>query len=308
MSAIRLARGFTDRDLIVKFEGCYHGHSDSLLVKAGSGVLTLGLPNSPGVPADLAAHTLTLPFNDLAAAKALFATHGDRIACVIVEPIAGNMGCIPPLPGYLAGLKEITAAHDSVLIFDEVMTGFRVSSGGAQTLYDIKPDLTTLGKIVGGGLPVGAFGGRQDIMDYIAPVGPVYQAGTLSGNPLAMTAGLSILNHLTSDVYEALASSTQALVDGIVEVAKHHDVEICENHVCGMFSFFFGQDTVNNYQDVAGSNVAHFNKFFHSMLNQGIYLAPSAFEAGFISTRHSSTELQATLDAADTAMKLLKTN
>lgn len=305
MSAIRLARGFTGRDMIVKFAGCYHGHSDSLLVKAGSGVLTLGLPNSPGVPEDLAKHTLTAPFNDAKAISELMAAYGDRVACIIVEPIAGNMGCIPPAGGYLQTLQALCQQHGAVLIFDEVMTGFRVAPGGAQDLYDIQPDLTTLGKIVGGGLPVGAFGGRADIMNCIAPMGPVYQAGTLSGNPLAMAAGLATLNNLTPAVYAKLASTTDALVAGVLAAANSHGIELCENHVCGMFSFFFGRDTVVNFDDVAGSNVEQFNQFFHSMLEQGIYLAPSAYEAGFLSAQHGAEELAKTLAAADTAFAAL---
>ena len=301
MSAIRLARGFTGRDMIVKFSGCYHGHSDSLLVKAGSGVLTLGLPNSPGVPEDLAKHTLTAPFNDPEAIGSLMATYGDRVACIIVEPIAGNMGCIPPQAGYLETLQDLCQHHGTVLIFDEVMTGFRVARGGAQELYGITPDLTTLGKIVGGGLPVGAFGGRADIMDCIAPTGPVYQAGTLSGNPLAMAAGLTTLNHLTQEVYHSLATTTQTLVDGILDAATKSSIQLCANHVCGMFSFFFGRDDVINYDDVAGSNVEQFNAFFHKMLEQGIYLAPSAFEAGFLSAQHGSEEIRKTIEAADLA-------
>ena len=301
MSAIRLARGFTGRDMIVKFSGCYHGHSDSLLVKAGSGVLTLGLPNSPGVPEDLAKHTLTAPFNDSEAIDSLMATYGDRVACIIVEPIAGNMGCIPPQTGYLQKLQDLCGHHGAVLIFDEVMTGFRVARGGAQELYGITPDLTTLGKIVGGGLPVGAFGGRADIMNCIAPAGPVYQAGTLSGNPLAMAAGLTTLNHLTEEVYANLATTTQTLMDGILAAANKHGIQLCENHVCGMFSFFFGRDEVINYDDVAGSNVEQFNGFFHKMLEQGIYLAPSAFEAGFLSAQHGSEEIRKTIEAADLA-------
>lgn len=307
MSAIRLARGFTGRDLILKFTGCYHGHSDSLLVKAGSGVLTLGLPNSPGVPADLAACTLSIPFNDLSAVEQVFGQYREKIACVIVEPIAGNMGCIPPLPGYLEGLREITENDSSLLIFDEVMTGFRVSPGGAQTLYDISPDLTTLGKIVGGGLPVGAFGGRKDIMQEIAPAGPIYQAGTLSGNPLAMTAGLSTLNHLTPEVYATINSATEILVNGLVERATSAGIEVCENHVCGMFSLFFDLDRAENYEQVANSNIERFNQFFHKMLDQGIYLAPSAFEAGFISAEHNDDIIETTLAAAEIAFAELAT-
>jgi glutamate-1-semialdehyde 2,1-aminomutase len=308
MSAIRLARGFTGRDMIVKFSGCYHGHSDSLLVKAGSGVLTLGLPNSPGVPEDLARHTLTAPFNDSEAIDSLMTTYGDRVACIIVEPIAGNMGCIPPQTGYLQKLRDLCRHHGTVLIFDEVMTGFRVARGGAQELYGITPDLTTLGKIVGGGLPVGAFGGRADIMNCIAPAGPVYQAGTLSGNPLAMAAGLATLNHLTQEVYEDLTTTTQTLVDGILAAANKHGIQLCENHVCGMFSFFFGRDEVINYDDVAGSNVEQFNAFFHKMLEQGVYLAPSAFEAGFLSAQHGREEIGKTIEAADQAFAALNSH
>ena len=305
MSAIRLARGFTGRDMIVKFAGCYHGHSDSLLVKAGSGVLTLGLPNSPGVPEDLAKHTLTAPFNDADAISELMASVGDKVACIIVEPIAGNMGYIPPLPGYLETLKSLCEKHGTVLIFDEVMTGFRVARGGAQDLYNVSPDLTTLGKIVGGGLPVGAFGGREDIMNCIAPAGPVYQAGTLSGNPLAMAAGLATLNHLTPEVYAKIGAMTDALVSGIMAVAKKHDVQLRENHVCGMFGFFFTSDRVKDYDGVAASNVEFFNAFFHEMLSQGIYLAPSAFEAGFLSAEHGETEIDKTIHAADLAFATL---
>ena len=305
MSAIRLARGFTGRDKIVKFAGCYHGHSDSLLVKAGSGVLTLGLPNSPGVPEDLAKHTLTAPFNDVDAISNLMERVGDQAACIIVEPIAGNMGCIPPLPGYLETLKTLCEKHGTVLIFDEVMTGFRVARGGAQELYNVAPDLTTLGKIVGGGLPVGAFGGREDIMNCIAPAGPIYQAGTLSGNPLAMAAGLATLNHLTPEVYAKISAMTEALVSGIIAVAKKHDIQLQENHVCGMFSFFFTNDRVKDYDAVAKSNIEFFNAFFHEMLSQGIYLGPSAFEAGFLSAKHGETEIDRTIQAADAAFATL---
>ena len=301
MSAIRLARGFTGRDLIVKFEGCYHGHSDSLLVKAGSGVLTLGLPNSPGVPAALAEKTLTAPYNDLESTEQLFKSYGDQIACVIVEPIAGNMGCILPDPAFLHGLKSLTEKFGGVLIFDEVMSGFRVAPGGAQEIYAVTPDLTTLGKIVGGGLPVGAFGGRKDIMSHIAPLGPIYQAGTLSGNPLAMSAGLTTLNHLTPDVYAKITKATDKLIAGLVEGASKNGITVCENHVCGMFGFFFGIEKANNYEDVASSNIAMFNDFFHIMLNSGIYLAPSAFEAGFISAEHNDEIINLTIKAADSA-------
>jgi len=299
MSAIRLARGFTGRDKILKFTGCYHGHSDSLLVKAGSGVLTLGIPNSPGVPEAVAANTLNAPFNDVDAVRRIFAEYPQQIACIIVEPVAGNMGCVPPLPGFLEGLREVTQADGALLIFDEVMTGFRVARGGAQARYDIAPDLTTLGKIVGGGLPVGAFGGRADIMAAIAPEGPVYQAGTLSGNPLAVAAGLTMLNHLNEDVYTRVAASTDALVEGIRQRAEAHGVSIATNHVCGMFGVFFDVDKVENFEHVSNSNVDKFNRFFHAMLDEGVYLAPSAFEAGFMSATHDEAAIQATLDAAD---------
>ena len=301
MSAIRLARGFTGRDIVVKFAGCYHGHADSLLVKAGSGLLTLGIPNSPGVPADTAKHTLNLPFNDEDAIRRAFAQYGDQIACVIVEPVAGNMGCIPPQPGFLQSLRDVTQHHGALLIFDEVMTGFRVARGGAQSLYGITPDLTTLGKVVGGGLPVGAFGGRRDIMDQIAPLGPVYQAGTLSGSPLAMAAGLATLSEIDNqEFYDRLAASTQRLADGLIGVAKRHNVPVRVNWVCGMFSLFFtSQREVNDLDDVSGSDVERFNRFFHAMLARGVYLAPSAFEAGFVSAAHGEDLIAATLAAAD---------
>lgn len=299
MSAIRLARGFTQRDLILKFAGCYHGHSDSLLVKAGSGVLTLGIPNSPGVPESIAANTLTVPFNDLNAVKQVFAEYAGRIACIIVEPVAGNMGCIPPLPGFLEGLREICDEDGAVLIFDEVMTGFRVSLGGAQEAYGVTPDLTTLGKIVGGGLPVGAFGGRADIMAYVAPEGPVYQAGTLSGNPLAMAAGLAVLNNLKPALYDSLATNTRYLVEGLAARAEAAGLSVAHNHVCGMFSLFFDITRAENYDHVANSNIDRFNRFFHGMLDEGVYLAPSAFEAGFVSKAHDRTVLDTTLAAAE---------
>jgi glutamate-1-semialdehyde 2,1-aminomutase len=257
------------------------------------------------VPEDLAKHTLTAPFNDAAAISDLMANVGDKVACIIVEPIAGNMGCITPLPGYLETLKDLCEKHGAVLIFDEVMTGFRVASGGAQELFGVQPDLTTLGKIVGGGLPVGAFGGRADIMNCIAPAGPVYQAGTLSGNPLAMAAGLATLNHLTADVYAKIGATTDALVSGIMAAAAKHAVPLSENHVCGMFGFFFTCDQVTNYDHVAASNVEHFSAFFHEMLAQGIYLAPSAFEAGFLSAQHGEAEVECTLHAADVAFSKL---
>ncbi|MGK0223962.1 MAG: glutamate-1-semialdehyde 2,1-aminomutase [Limisphaerales bacterium] len=307
MSAIRLARGFTGRELIVKFSGCYHGHSDSLLVKAGSGLLTLGIPNSPGVPAAIAASTLTAPFNNLAAVEQLLAQYSEQIACIILEPVAGNMGCIPPLPGFLEGLRNLCTDSGTVLIFDEVMTGFRVSLGGAQAAYDITPDMTTLGKIVGGGLPVGAFGGRRDIMAHIAPEGPVYQAGTLSGNPLAVAAGLTMLNHLETGLYQQLTKQTRVLVEGLHDRANAAGIQTCYNYVCGMFGLFFGIDKAENYDDVAGSDVALFNQFFHGMLDEGVYLAPSAYETGFISTTHDNSVIAETLDAAERVFTKLKT-
>jgi glutamate-1-semialdehyde 2,1-aminomutase len=300
MSAIRLARGYTGRDKIIKFEGCYHGHSDSLLVKAGSGLLTLGVPTSPGVPAAMAAHTLTLGYNDIAQVRAAFASQGGEIACVIVEPVAGNMNCIPPAPGFLECLREECTRHGAVLIFDEVMTGFRVALGGAQQLYGIAPDLTTLGKIVGGGMPVGAFGGRRDIMQRIAPLGPVYQAGTLSGNPVAMAAGLETLRQLQAPGFHArLLESTTRLVEGLKEAARAARVPLATNHVCGMFGFFFtDRPTVSSFADATACDVERFKRFFHAMLKEGVYLAPSAFEAGFVSAAHGAAEIDATLDAA----------
>jgi len=309
MSAIRLARGFTGRDLIVKFEGCYHGHSDSLLVKAGSGALTLGVPTSPGVPADFAKHTLTLGYNDTAALEACFALHGAHIAGVIVEPVAGNMNCIPPVPGFLERLRALCTDHGAVLIFDEVMTGFRVASGGAQQLYGIRPDLTTLGKIVGGGMPVGAFGGRRDIMSQLAPLGPVYQAGTLSGNPVAMAAGLATLEATAAPgFYAALAAKTTRLVRGLEDAAHAAGVPFCTNHVCGMFGLFFtGQGPVQSYAQATACDVDAFRRFFHAMLDEGVYLAPSAFEAGFVSIAHGDAEIDATIAAAARAFRGLRT-
>jgi glutamate-1-semialdehyde 2,1-aminomutase len=305
MSAIRLARGFTGRDRIIKFAGCYHGHSDALLVKAGSGLLTLGIPNSPGVPAAVAEQTLTLPFNRLGPLTEAFARYGDEIATVIVEPVAGNMGCIPPEPGFLQGLRDLTERHGAVLIFDEVMTGFRVAQGGAQALYGVTPDLTTLGKIIGGGLPVGAFGGRVEIMSHVAPEGPVYQAGTLSGNPLATAAGLAMLDALDASVYATLATTTEKLCQGLIAAAARHGVAVTVNRVCGMFSVFFSGSRITEFDHVANTDVAAFNRFFHAMLDQGVYLAPSAFEAAFVSTAHDDAAVQATLDAADRAFAAL---
>jgi glutamate-1-semialdehyde 2,1-aminomutase len=300
MSAIRLARGYTGRHKIVKFEGCYHGHSDSLLVKAGSGMLTLGVPTSPGVPPDFAAHTLTISYNDVDQVWQLFAELGPQIACVIVEPVAGNMNCIPPVPGFLEALREACSQHGAVLIFDEVMTGFRVAKGGAQELYGIRPDLTTLGKIVGGGMPVGVFGGRRDIMQHIAPLGPVYQAGTLSGNPVAMAAGLATLNGIDAPGFHArLAALTDRLVHGIAREARAAGVPLATNHVCGMFGLFFTDaPAVNSYADATRSDVERFRRFFHGMLAEGVYLAPSAFEAGFVSIAHTDADIDATVAAA----------
>jgi glutamate-1-semialdehyde 2,1-aminomutase len=299
MSAIRLARGFTGRDKIVKFEGCYHGHSDSLLVKAGSGALTFGVPTSPGVPKELAAQTLTLSFNDSAQVQELFAAVGAEIACIIVEPVAGNMNCVLPAPGFLETLRAVCDEHGSVLIFDEVMTGFRVALGGAQQLYGIKPDLTTLGKIVGGGMPVGAFGGRREIMERIAPLGPVYQAGTLSGNPLAMAAGEATLAGVSAPGFHAsLSEKTTHLMDGLNAAARAANVPFVTNHVCGMFGLFFSERPVRSFADVMACDVERFKRFFHAMLAEGIYLAPSAFEAGFISAAHSAADIDATIAAA----------
>ena len=305
MSAIRLARGYTGRDMIIKFNGCYHGHADSLLVAAGSGALTLGIPNSPGVPAAVAAQTLILPYNDGDAVRAAFAQYPEQIAAIIVEPVAGNMGCIPPLPGFLATLREVTADAGAVLIFDEVMTGFRVARGGAQQRYGVTPDLTTLGKVLGGGLPVGAFGGRAEIMAHIAPEGPVYQAGTLSGNPLACAAGLSMLRQLTPQKYELLEHRTAELAAGLRDLTKRHAVPATINEVCGMFSLFFTSDPVTTFDHVANADTAKFNRFFHLMLDAGVYLAPSAFEAGFVSTCHDRSVIDATLAAADRSLAQL---
>ncbi len=300
MSAIRLARGHTHRDKIVKFEGCYHGHSDSLLIKAGSGALTLGVPSSPGVPASLAEHTITLPFNDIAALRAAFEQHGEEIACVIVEPIAGNMNMVPPVAGFHEALRELCSASASVLIFDEVMTGFRVAKGGAQALFGITPDLTTLGKIVGGGMPAAAFGGRADIMNSIAPDGPVYQAGTLSGNPLAMAAGLATLEAIDVDgFYESLGAQTKRLVDGLTNAASEANIPLASEYKGGMFGLVFTTaDSVRSFEQVAAADVERFKKFFHGMLEQGVYLAPSAFEAGFVSAAHGDEQIDATIAAA----------
>ena len=305
MSAIRLARGFTGRDRIVKFEGCYHGHSDSLLVKAGSGALTLGVPTSPGVPADLASHTVTLDFNDSRKLDECFNATGDGIACVIVEPVAGNMNCVPPTPGFLERLRELCTRHGALLIFDEVMTGFRVALGGAQSLYGVRPDLTTLGKIIGGGMPVGAFGGRREIMERLAPLGPVYQAGTLSGNPVAMAAGLATLEAISRPGFHAaLAATTGRLVGGIAAAASEAGVALATNHVCGMFGLFFTQEPqVLSYRQVMACDVARFRKFFHRMLDAGVLLPPSQFEAWFLSLAHGDDALGRTVEAARAAFR-----
>lgn len=305
MSAIRLARGFTRRDMIIKFTGCYHGHADALLVKAGSGLLTLGIPNSPGVPESVAAQTLTLPFNELEPVADAFKRYPGAIAAVIVEPVAGNMGCIPPEPGFLEGLRTLTETAGALLIFDEVMTGFRVARGGAQALYGIEPDLTTLGKIIGGGLPVGAFGGRADVMAFVAPEGPVYQAGTLSGNPLAMVAGLTMMSLLTDEIYARLSARTLRLTAGLEQAANAQGVPLYVTQVCGMFSLFFASERVTCLDDVSRSNVAQFNRFFHAMLDEGVYLAPSAFEAAFLSDAHDDTIIDRTIDAARRVFALI---
>ena len=305
MSAIRLARGFTNRNKIVKFDGCYHGHHDSLLVNAGSGALTLGIPSSPGVPKQLAQETITIPYNNSEAVREVFKKHGSSIACIIVEPVAGNMNCILPQPSFLGTLREVCDQYDSILIFDEVMTGFRVCHGGAQQLYNITPDLTTLGKVIGGGLPVGAFGGRKDIMDYLAPTGPVYQAGTLSGNPLAMAAGLATLNQLTEpDFYQTLSNTTNQLLLGLTELANTYNVPFHTSQCGGLFGLFFTtMPQVNSLKDVKKCNLSHYNLFFHRMLDTGIYLAPSPFELGFVSIMHTDKEINKTLESAKFAFK-----
>ena len=306
MSAIRLARGYTNRDKILKFEGCYHGHADSLLVKAGSGALTLGQPSSPGIPADFAKHTLTATYNDLASVESLFAEYKDQISCIIVEPVAGNMNCIPPADGFLQGLRQICDDNDALLILDEVMTGFRVALGGAQAHYDVKPDLTTLGKVIGGGMPVGAFGGLKKVMQYIAPTGPVYQAGTLSGNPIAMHAGLAALTALDTPEYAQLAIKTKALALGLQRVAKEEGIPLAVNYVGGMFGFFFTEaEQVTCFDDVCACDAERFKKFFHLMLAEGIYLAPSSFEAGFLSLAHTDKDISDTLTAAKKAFSQL---
>ena len=308
MSAIRLARGYTGRDSIIKFEGCYHGHSDSLLVKAGSGALTLGVPSSPGVPAAFAQHTITLPFNDIDAVAACLAEQGDEIACIIVEPVAGNMNCIPPVPGFLEGLRELCTENDSVLIFDEVMTGFRVALGGAQAHFGVTPDLSTFGKVIGGGMPVACFGGKKEVMSQIAPLGPVYQAGTLSGNPLAMAAGVATLKLISRPgFHEELTDYTARLLQGLQERADAAGIPFTTTQAGGMFGLYFTErKNITSFEDATSCNVEHFKQFFHLMLEGGVYLAPSAFEAGFTSIALGDTELQITLTAAEKAFAKMK--
>lgn len=311
MSAIRLARGVTNRDKIIKFEGCYHGHSDSLLVKAGSGALTFGVPSSPGVPKSLADHTITLNYNDIEQVTRVFAEIGSEVACIIVEPVAGNMNCIPPIEGFLETLRKVCDESGALLIFDEVMTGFRVHAKGAQARYQVDADIITLGKVMGGGMPVGAFGGKQHIMEQIAPTGPIYQAGTLSGNPVAMAAGLANLAGLTTEgFYDELFAKTDKLVKGLQERADAANIPFTTNHAGSMFGFFFLKEhsdskTITNYQQVMDCNIERFNQFFHLMLEAGVYLAPASYEAGFMSIAHSDDDIQATLDAAEQAFKQL---
>ena len=306
MSAIRVARGFTKRDGILKFEGCYHGHSDYLLAKAGSGVMTLGIPDSLGVPADFVKHTFTAPYNDMRSVHQIMRERGNQIACIIVEPIAGNMGVVPPAPDFLPALRQLTLDHDSLLIFDEVISGFRVSYGGAQALYGITPDLTVLGKIIGGGLPVGAYGGRKEIMDLIAPVGPVYQAGTLSGNPLAVTAGLATLRQLrTRHLYKNLGERSAALAEGIGSEAKRAGIPLVQHRVGSMMTSFFASEPVVDWNSAKRSDTKRYGQFFHRMLEQGIYLAPSQFEAAFLSTAHTPADIERTIKAARRAFKSL---
>jgi glutamate-1-semialdehyde 2,1-aminomutase len=304
MSALRLARGFTGRDLLLKFEGCYHGHGDSFLVKAGSGVATLGLPDSPGVPAELSRLTLTVPFNDLEAVEAAFRAHAGRIACVMVEPVVGNAGFIPPVEGFLAGLRRVTEEDGALLVFDEVMTGFRVAPGGAQERFGVRPDLTTLGKVIGGGLPVGAYGGRAEVMERIAPSGPVYQAGTLSGNPLAMAAGLAQLRILREeDPYPALERRTRRLVEGLLANAAELGVPACGGSLGSMWGVFLAQGPVRSFEDAKRSDVAAFRRWFHALLRRGVFFAPSAFEAGFLSTAHSDQDVEETISRARDALR-----
>lgn len=306
MSAIRVARAATGRDHILKFEGCYHGHADAFLVKAGSGALTLGVPDSPGVPSACADLTLTLPFNDLEAVRTCFGQQGDGIACVIVEPVAGNMNCIPPVEGYLQGLRDLCDQYGVLLIFDEVMTGFRVALGGAQSLYGITPDLSTFGKVIGGGMPVGAFGGKRELMELVAPSGPVYQAGTLSGNPVAMAAGLATLDQITvSGFYETLGDKARMLTEGIQTEADFAGIPFTTTHVGGMFGLFFsGVEKIVNFEQSGAVDVDMFKRFFHAMLDKGVYLAPSAYEAGFISSAHTEEHISATINAAREAFRV----
>jgi glutamate-1-semialdehyde 2,1-aminomutase len=309
MSAIRLARAYTKRKYIVKFEGCYHGHADALLVKAGSGVATLGIPGSAGVPQEFIQFTLALPFNDIEAVEHAFQKFKHQIACVIVEPVAGNMGCVPAGDDYLVALRMITERERAVLIFDEVMTGFRVAFGGAQEIYSIRPDLTTLGKIIGGGLPVGAYGGRQEIMDLVAPLGPVYQAGTLSGNPLAMAAGHATLKHLIDhkqEIYPALEKLSGQLVEGVAAAAKEAGISLCHNRVGSMFTWFFTPGPVTDWDSAAKSNTEMFGRFFHGMLDHGVYLPPSQYEALFVSTAHTEKDIQKTITAAKQAFAMAR--
>ena len=305
MSAIRLARGYTGRDIIIKFEGCYHGHTDSLLVKAGSGALTFGVPTSPGVPTDLAKYTVTLTYNDIHQLQDTFEKIGNKVAAVIIEPIAGNMSLVPGNQEFLNTLRELCNKHQSVLIFDEVMTGFRVALGGAQSIFNITPDITILGKIIGGGMPVGAFGGKENIMNHIAPDGPIYQAGTLSGNPVAMSAGLTTLNLISSeDFFNLLEHKTKILVDGITKSAEKIGVPLAMNYVGGMFGLFFtNEKTIDSFKKVTNCNKEHYNIFFHGMLEEGIYLAPSSYEAGFVSSSHSDDDIKLTIDTAEKIFK-----
>ncbi|EWS79140.1 glutamate-1-semialdehyde-2,1-aminomutase [Xylella taiwanensis] len=306
LSAIRLARGTTGRNRIVKFEGCYHGHGDSFLVKAGSGMLTLGIPSSPGVPAELSALTSTLTYNDFNGATALFDKMGNEIAAVIIEPVIGNANCIPPRPGYLQHLRKLCTQHGVLLIFDEVMTGFRVALGGAQGLYGVTPDLTTFGKIIGGGMPVGAYGGRRDLMQHIAPVGPIYQAGTLSGNPVAMAAGLAMLELIQApDFYTHLSQAAAALCAGLEQAASDVGIAMTTQQIGGMFGLFFTDQHVETYTQATACNIGRFNRFFHAMLERGVFFAPSAYEAGFISSAHSPEIIEATLEAARAAFKAI---
>lgn len=308
MSAIRLARGFTGRDKVIKFDGCYHGHADSLLVKAGSGALTLGEPSSPGVPEDFAKQTLTCTYNDIASLEQMFSTYPHEVACVIVEPVAGNMNCILPKPGFLEAIRVLCDRYGALLIFDEVMTGFRVALGGAQAYYSIKPDITTLGKIIGGGMPVGAFGGRRDVMEYLSPVGPVYQAGTLSGNPIAMAAGYACLSEINRPEHALqLAKATERLAHGMKNLAEKYHIPLVVNYVGAMFGFFFtDQKEVNCLDDVQRCDMERFKKFFHVMLDHGIYFAPSAFEASFMSLAHDDQIIEKTLNIIDGVFSTLK--